>query len=217
MVLLIPNTFLYGQDSLRNKEKMLLVKTSPFLLIGGDFITNSMSIPLGMELEFHKNFSFNQSFSYIFLSGDNGGYLMLKVKRIKGIRTDSEIKRYLNKRNNFTGSYVATHFLYQYTESIGYYPTGNGNGIVYRNLVALHEKIGWQSISKKGFVFDIAVGFGLRYTNSESSDNSYYPGAELTPLYWYKKDYDNGSKLFFSVNGTFTVGWRINFSKTNKI
>jgi len=59
-------TYLYGQGSLRNKEKMLLVKTSPFLLIGGDFITSSFSIPFGVEFKINKKLSFEQDISYLF-------------------------------------------------------------------------------------------------------------------------------------------------------
>jgi len=66
MVWLMPITFSYGHDYLRNKEKILLVKTSPFLLFGGDFITSSFSIPLGVEFQINKKLSFEQDISYLF-------------------------------------------------------------------------------------------------------------------------------------------------------
>ena len=201
-------SFLYGQDTLIKQKKGIIIKFSPFLLFG-DYITSSAGIPLGVEFRINKKLSFDQNFSYI-LPVNNG---FINVDKIKGIRLDSELKRYLNERNNFTGFYLTTHLLYQYTDAImaGYY----GGLNVRRNLFALHEKIGWQSVSKKGFVFDVAFGFGARYVTSKSSYDAGGHGYsyEANPLYWYNKSYENGSKWFFSVNGSFKLGWKINFNK----
>ena len=156
-------SFLYGQDTLIKQKKGIIIKFSPYLLFG-DYITSSIGIPLGIEFKINKKLSFDQNFSYIMPAG-NGGLLITDVDKIRGIRTDSELKRYLNKRYNLTGFYLTTHLLYQYTDAImaGYY----GGLNVRRNLFALHEKVGWQSVSKKGFVFDVAFGFGARYVTSK--------------------------------------------------
>lgn len=136
IVSLLSITVSYGQDTLLNKKKTLLVKFNPYLLFG-DYITTSMSIPLGIEVRINNKLSYDQYFSYIFNPGGRGGLLIIHTKETKGIRTDSEIKRYLNKRNNFTGFYLATHLLYQYTEAITSDYDGGLN--VLRNLFALHE------------------------------------------------------------------------------
>jgi len=191
---------------------MVLVKTSPILLFGGDFITSSFSVPLGVEFHINKKLSFEQNFSYIF-PVNNSGLLAIDVDKIKGIRTDSEIKRYLNSRNNFTGFYFSSHFLYQYTDAILKYYEHPPE--VYRNLFALHQKIGWQCISKRGFVFNVAIGIGTRYSISKTSKAYEQDGGdqEFSPFYWYDKPYEYGHKWFFSVNGTFALGWQIDFSK----
>jgi len=206
-------SFLYGQDTLIKQKKGILIKFSPYLLFG-DYITSSAGIPLGVEFRINKKLSFDQNFSYIMPAG-NGGLLITDVDKIRGIRTDSELKRYLNKRYNLTGFYLATNILYQYTDAITADYDGGLN--VRRNLFALHEKIGWQSVSKKGFVFDVAFGFGARYVTSKSSYDAGGHGYsyEANPLYWYNKSYENGSKWFFSVNGSFKLGWKINFNKKN--
>jgi len=227
-------SFSYGQDTLVNKEKNLIIKFSPILFVGGDFITISIGLPLGFEYKINKNFSFDQNFSYIIRGIDIQTsptihtHTKHDVEKIKGIRTDSELKHYLNKKNNSTGFYLATHLMYQYTDAIVEYQYFDGNQFpivlknyyasVYRNLFALHEKTGWQFVSKKGFVFDIAIGFGVRYVYSKAS-NTKDSGLfnEYTLYYLYQKPYGYGSKWFFSVNGSFKIGWMINFNKKNKV
>ena len=212
MILLVGN-YSYGQDTLKSNGTVVLVKTSPFLIMLGDYITASIGIPIDIEIKIKNNLSFDQKFTYIVKAGDNMpnspnmASLTHNIENINGIRTDSEIKRYLNERNNFTGFYLSTHLLYQYTDSKimmgGFQKT-------YRNLIALHEKIGWQSISKNGFVFDVAIGIGTRYIYSKSNcTNQLYIFNE----YPYNKPYQYGSKWFFSFNGSFKIGWLINFYK----
>ena len=207
-VFVFTTNFAFGQDTLKSKERNLIIKFSPFLFVGGDFITNSIGLPIGIEFKINKKLSFDQNFSYIMPCGDNGGYLMLTVDKIKGLRSDSEIKQYLNNRNNSTGFYLATHLLYQYTKATTNFHADNDEK-VYRNLIALHEKIGWQSISKKGFVVDVAIGLGIRYAYSKSNYTKNYSDIfnEFTPTYWYHKPYEYGNKLFFSFNSSFKIGW----------
>ena len=83
-------SFLYGQDTLIKQKKSIIIKFSPFLLLG-DYITSSMGIPLGIEFRINKKLCFDQNFSYI-LPVHNG---FINVDKIKGIRLDSELKRYL--------------------------------------------------------------------------------------------------------------------------
>jgi len=63
IVSLLSITVSYGQDTLLNKKKTLLVKFNPYLLFG-DYITTSMSIPLGIEVRINNKLSYDQNFSY---------------------------------------------------------------------------------------------------------------------------------------------------------
>jgi len=209
------NSYSFCQDTINNK-KNFIIKFSPFLLLG-DYITASIGIPIGIEFKINKKLSFDQNFSYIFGSKDHNT-VFIPIENMKGIRSDSEFKRYLNNRNNFTGFYLASHILYQYTNVT----TADwvGHLKVYRNLFAIHEKVGWQYISKKGFVFDVAIGFGPRYITSKSSDDASINFLESGPFPWSwheKKPYEYGSKWYFGINGSFKLGWAINLNKKNKV
>ena len=194
----------FGQDTLKNQKRNFIIKFSPGLLLG-DYITTSIGIPLGIEMKINKNLSFDQNFSYITSTGNTGGLFIIDVNKIKGIRSDSELKCYLNKRDDLTGYYFATHFLYQYTDAT---EADYANNLkVFRNLIAIHEKFGWQSISKKGFVFDVAIGLGTRYTYSKSNNSAAVQSNEFIPFYWYRKTYEFGDKWFFSINYSFKVGY----------
>lgn len=205
LAFLISNNNSFCQDSLKIKQRNFLIKIPPFLLIG-DFITNSMGIPINIEIKLKRNLSFSQTFSYIIPNRYNGDFLTVDVDNIRGIRTDSEIKRFLNNRNNLTGFYLGTHILYQYTDAF----TTLNNIRVFRNLFALHEKIGWQYIGKKGFIFDSAIGIGARYISSHTNCNcniygiEYESGLIFSP---YNKPYAYGSKWFFSLNTTLAIGY----------
>ncbi|MCF6185211.1 MAG: hypothetical protein L3J56_11455 [Bacteroidales bacterium] len=213
LLLLLSVNFSFGQDTLRIKEKKVLVKTSPFLLLGGDYITYSVGIPLGIEIKINKKLNFYQGFTYIMPAiKDNVNsiiYFRKREDKINGIRTDSELKRYF-KSNTYKGFYLSTHFLYQYTDVS---TVTGGYQRTYRNLFALHEKIGWQTIIKNGFffnngfVFDVAIGFGVRYDYSQTNySNQLSTFNERSLLYPYNKIYQYGSKWFPSVNGSFKIG-----------
>ncbi len=195
-----------NNDSLCCYKTNILLKYSPFSLCG-DYVTTSSGVQLGVETNLSKQFSFQQDIQYIFVNRSDDGILSIDVKDIKGIRTDTEIKYYF-KKHSLNGNYFAPHLLYQFTRAIkeDYY---DNDYYIDRNMIGLHGKIGWQSISKKGFVFDVAFGIGARYISSKSNKNItiYSDSYEWWPLFFSNKLYRNGSKLCFSVSGSFKFGW----------
>ncbi len=202
LFLFMGNIF-YGQDSLKTQKGTFLIK-STISLVPGDYITTSVGVPIGFEIKINKKLSFDLDVSYLF----NGGHYYLRhmTKKLRGIRTDCEIKWYLKNKVDLTGFYLSTHLLYQYTDAnfaIG------GEQTTYRNLFATHEKIGWQTISKDRVVFDVAVGVGTRYEYSKTFyTNQLYVFKEASIiLYPYDKIYQYGSKWFFSVTGSIKIGW----------
>lgn len=197
-----------GSDTLVDKgnKKPFIIKYSPCSIFG-DYVTTSWGVQLGVETNLSKQFSFQQDIQYIFINRIDHGIISISVKNIKGIRTDTEIKYYF-KRHNLNGHYFAPHLLYQFTRAINddYY---NNEYYIDRNMIGLHGKIGWQYISKKGFVFDSAFGIGTRYISSRSNKNIIFDSNsyENWTLFFSNKIYRYGDKLLFSVTGSFKIGW----------
>jgi hypothetical protein len=212
----IANINLFAQDSLKNtKETKLLLKYSPFSLFG-DYVIRSCGVQLGTEVNLSKRVSLQQDIEYIFnLNQENchfecSDFTGICVKKMNGIRTDTEIKYYLSKsKPNLTGFYVAPHFLYQFTRAIKIY---EDDYYIDRYMTGLHLKFGWQFISKKGFVFDIALGIGKRYILSKPSKDPRKIAIwqnEWREFFCYYKMYESGTiiKNSFSISGNFKLGW----------
>ena len=203
----------YCQDGIAN-NRFFLLKINPLGVIGGDYITTSYSVSLGTEFKLNNRLTLNQSLSYI-LPAKGGSYLQIYAEKINGIRYDGGVKSYLQAGTDCRGYYWSSDIIYQYTDALLF---AAGNERVFRNLFAMHEKFGWQSVSKKAFVFDFALGIGVRYASSKANYTDYSPSLYKEEAFYfvypYKKPYEYGSKWFFSFNGTFSLGWRINYKKT---
>jgi len=219
----IANINLFAQDSLKNiKETKLLLKYSPFSLFG-DYVIRSCGVQLGTEVNLSKRVSLQQDIEYIFnLNQENchfecSDFTGICVKKMNGIRTDTEIKYYLSKsKPNLTGFYVAPHFLYQFTRAIKIY---EDDYYIDRNMIGLHLKFGRQFISKKGFVFDIALGIGKRCISSKPSkyqEKIVIWQSEWGEYFRYRKCYEAGKDFFFSISGSFKLGWAFNLKHINK-
>ncbi len=210
----IVNINLFAQDSLKSiKETKLLLKYSPFSLFG-DYVTRSCGVQLGAEVNLSKRVSLQQDIGYIFnLSKKKNcftGYNFTNIclKKINGIRTDTEIKYYLQKQNkSLNGFYLAPHLLYQFTRAIKIY---EDNYYIDRNMIGLHLKFGWQFVSKKGLVIDLALGPGKRYilsTPSKDSRKIAIHENEWADFFRYYKYYESKYIYSFSISGSFKLGW----------
>ena len=79
---------------------------------------------LGTEVNLSKRVSLQQDIGYIFnLNQENCNYFTdICIKKMNGIRTDTEIKFYHKKqKKSLNGFYLAPHFLYQFTRAIKIY------------------------------------------------------------------------------------------------
>ena len=178
---------------------------------------------LGTEVNLSKRVSLQQDIEYIFnLNQENchfecSDFTGICVKKMNGIRTDTEIKYYLSKsKPNLTGFYVAPHFLYQFTRAIKIY---EDDYYIDRYMTGLHLKFGWQFISKKGFVFDIALGIGERNILSKPSKDPRKIAiwqSEYRDFFRYCKWYESDCIYSFSISGSFKLGWAFNLKHINK-
>ena len=206
------------QDTLKNNKKEFVISTNPIQLLYGDFVNYSIGIPLGFELKINDKGYFHQDISYItkahteLLHAGTLSENSLHISdKLNGIRLESELKRFLTNKKNFTGFYFSTTFFYQFTNSKhnSYLQTTN------RNVLALHEKIGWEVVGPFGDFFDFALGIGIRYefSNTNTQNKLLEFNQYVDYLYMYNKPYQYGSKLFFSINGTLRYGRIIHLKK----
>ncbi len=210
----IINVNLFAQDSLKSiKETKLLLKYSPFSLFG-DYVIRSCGVQLGAEVNLSKRVSLQQDIGYIFnLNQKNCCFIHhdftgICVKKMNGIRTDTEIKFYLQKQNkSLNGYYFAPHLLYQFTRAIKIY---EDDYYIDRNMIGIHLKFGRQFISKEGFVFDIALGIGKRHILSKPSKDPKKIAIrqnEWSEFFCYYKWYESDCINSFSISGSFKLGW----------
>jgi hypothetical protein len=209
--------YTYGQDTLKNNKREFIISTNIPQIFCGDYVTSSISIPLGIEFKINDKFGFHQDIAYIIQERpDNSGLVPSPhaSNNLKGFRLDSELKKYLNNKKNFSGFYLSTAFFYQYTKDLHAYASET----TYRNVLALHEKFGWEIVGPYGDFFDVALGIGIRYETSKTiaQGNLSVFNQYVTFFYMYSKPYQYGNKLFFSVNGTLRLG-RIIRMKNKKI
>jgi len=219
----IVNINLFAQDSLKSiKETKLLLKYSPFSLFG-DYMTPSTGIQIGAEFMIAKKWSIQQDFDYIYKlkNKDTTSWTFpfyFTIKTLKGFRTDTEIKYYLGEKSLY-GFYTSLHILYQYTEAtknLKYYCKNDYT--VYKNIIGIHGKIGYQVIigKKTGLVIDMAIGPGIRFLKtktfnydlpknriSENVRSTFYPyddcGYEIDHRFITRLSFSGSLKIGFAI------------------
>ena len=178
--------------------------------LAGDWVTNSMGIQFGFEMELDKNKSFEQDLMYIFGVDDNGSNMYIYVDNIHGFKTNSELRFYLDKDPAFplNGFYLAPAFVFQYTrgersQTLDSYEKNNYD--VIRYFTALNMKFGFQTPIWKNFLFDLSVGGGIQYINSRTIDKE---PDNITEKYYFNTEYDSGSGWIMGPALSLNLGYR---------
>lgn len=169
-------------------------KASPFSIFMGDYVTNSWAASVAFEKRFSERFSFQQEVGYIFKEpGNKGDYLFILTDQTRGVKLDSEIRRYIEKKKQpLEGFYLAGNVRSVFTVA-KFNLDQSDEYSVRRFLMQPNLGIGWQDISaNSAFVFDVTIGGGVRYIASSIKPDNFIPGI------WYgdcgnKKSYRQGS------------------------
>lgn len=198
----------------------LNVKIHPALAFPGLTVSSSGILEAGVEYPLAERFTINQDFGYVFFyKGLRNTLVSVPVTGISGLRSETEL-RYYWADGRF---YVCPHVLLQETNASRSHmvPTDGEPGVlrneysVKRKEIAFHIKLGSQSVSYAGLVFDFSAGAGMRYVSSSSSGKmAGYASDKEDYEFPYHKLYDDGSGLFPSISGSLRVGW--SFGKPGK-
>jgi hypothetical protein len=178
--------------------------------LAGDWVTNSMGIQFGLEIELDKNKSFEQDLMYIFGVDDNGSNLYVYVENIYGFKTNSELRFYMDKDPAFplNGFYLAPAFVFQYTRAERSQTVDSGeknNYDVNRYFTALNIKFGFQTPIWKNFLFDMLVGGGIQYIHSRSINKEPENASEK---FYFNTEYDSGSGWVIGPALSLNLGYR---------
>jgi hypothetical protein len=178
--------------------------------LAGDWITNSMGIQFGFEMELDKNKSFEQDLMYIFGVDDNGSNMYIYVDNIYGFKTNSELRFYLDKEPAFplNGFYLAPAFVFQYTrakrsQTLDSYQKNNYD--VIRYFTALNMKFGFQTPIWKNFLFDLSVGGGIQYIHSRTINKE--PDS-VSEKFYFNTEYDSGNGWIIGPALSINLGYR---------
>ncbi len=153
------------------------IKASPFSIFLGDYITNSWAASVAVEKRFNERFSFQQEVGYIFKEpGNRGDYIFILTDQTRGIKLDSEIRRYIErKKQPLEGFYLAGNVRNVFTVA-KFNLDQSDEYSVRRFLMQPNLGIGWQDISaNSSFVFDVTLGGGVRYITSSFTPDHFTP------------------------------------------
>ena len=192
-------------QNINNKKRITDLSIS-FSGFGGDYITNSSGIQMGMELGVGRHTSIQCDLRYIFNVPNqrNNGYFIINVDKMNGFLIGLGIKEYASKlKNELRGGYVGGKVTYLYTDSF------RDNYSVYRHKTGLYGIIGWKYITNHGFLFEVNTGVGIqviisRNSNIDSNTDYYFP----VEFPW-SKPYVEGKGFYPDFTCNLKIGWRI--------
>jgi len=195
--------------SLPKEYNPMIIKISPFQIIMGDFITNSFSAGLSFEKPMKNTYSLHIGARYIFTDKTddifNKRFTVISVEQVNGFAIDAELRKYLAKdKPKMSGAYLSVNSKSMFTQA------KYNEGIVNRFSSGFYINIGWQEIFDSKTVFDIAVGFGLKYVVSNTKNNVDFYGGTRHFMDGGKKYYHTGSAFFPFINLNFNLGYNIN-------
>jgi len=179
-----------------------ILKTSLGDTFFGDRITKSWSPNIVFETSEKKKASFQIEAGPILMS-KHANILFVDVDKITGIRINPSIKRYLgNSSQNNQGLNLAIDCNTLYTKAT----VSFSEAVVKRLVLAPHINIGYQSISKRNFVFEVCAGLGPGFVVSTSSIDRDKLGISNT----YRGIlYEGGSGVYLSYHFDVKLGYQI--------
>jgi hypothetical protein len=83
---------------------------------------------------------------------------------------------------------------------------------VKRNQMGVYINFGYQTIKKNNFVIDQAIGFGVLFIGSKSINHFGHDDTQdfhINPYFFGSKNFNTGSKIFFSIKYIFLIGYKI--------
>lgn len=193
----------FTQDSL--PQKCILDASVSLGALGGDWVTNSMGIQLGVDFRLKKNWSLQADIRYIFdLSRSNTLYKFhIDVIDLWGVALNSELKVYIQpEKEHLKGAYIGVRAIGMYTES------SLDARDVYRSKTGLCAVAGWKYISRNGFLFEPSAGIGAQIISSHSSDITAVNDEEPKEYLW-PKTYGSGSSFYPDFFINMRIGWRL--------
>jgi hypothetical protein len=216
-ILLLCPWVLQAQDALKAEAPVPVVnlKFSPFSLI--DPLT---SIQFAVEYQVARKSSLQHELGYItqLLYVDELGY-----RKSSGMRFRNEFRIYLEKKgSNLRGFYLAPellliYFRYERNAVYGQDCTDRFNCAYYqykdytvqKQVVALHQKVGYQSITNR-FLVDIYTGIGYRHVRVRNID--------APPIYEFYDDFSFSSRKVEGNYGlpSLSFGFKIGYLLSGK-
>ena len=208
--ILLVITFLYAKiicaQSIDTVDIKVCIKIAPLALYD---IYSGMSPRIGVEYKLKKTFAlYNEIGTYI--SGPNS------MQNNKGILTKIEFKKYLNRNNLNSGTYLSAELFYKHQsfrmiDSISVTTKYEKEFNVTKDVGCFTIKYGKLFVFKYNFIVDAFAGFGLRYkvsrsTLTEEENKHFIPNGDYgfnVPVneagrYFYP-NIDLGVKIGFSV------------------
>jgi len=179
-----------------------IIKTSLVDMALGDRTTTSWSPNIVFETLEKTKISFQIEAGPI-LMNKHADKFFIDIYKIFGVRINPSVKRYLGKTCNSNQGFnlaidcntVVTNATVKYS-----------GAVVKRLVVAPHLNIGYQSISKRNFVFEVCAGLGPGFVASSSSIDK----ANLGVLTYSRGIlYEGGSGVYLSYHFDVKLGYHI--------
>lgn len=179
------------------------------------YLYESSTIQFGLEKAISKDLSINTELGYSLHINREPDILSINLDNSSGFAFETEIRKYIDKEvSNCVGQYLSLAFLYRYLDAKNNQWTFLGADeefhsfiekySIYRNECAIHLKYGYQNISVAGFVSDFSLGIGWRYITSRTTSS--YPISFVQYEFPYGKNFNYGSRSFFSITAAIRIG-----------
>lgn len=203
------------------RSKRFAIKTSLFDYVPGIKL-NTVNYNLGLEFRFAKGKSIAVNAGTIISSASPQGFFVIPSLSTNGYKGEVDIRLYHDigfEERQLKRLYFGPHFVYKQTETkrgetvldyIDNNPFPNSQHYkqniynVNRKVIALNWKIGWQYISRPGFLMDFSIAFGGAYISSHSPDK--LGDNSVNDIPW-KKQFDSGSEICPNAKIQFAIGW----------
>jgi len=191
----------------QNTNRFIL-KTSLVELLTGDFVTESWSPNLIIEIPLSNNYSFQQGIGLIL--PDNildKEMAFIFVDRVFGISVRPELKKYVSQYNDgLNGFYLSVDAKGVYTKA----ELSVSKAVVKRIDVATHLNVGYQVFTRSKFSIELSAGIGPGYIYSTSSTER----DELRLIeHRHGILYAGGSGAYFSYQFDIRIGYFIRLKR----
>lgn len=179
-----------------NNDRNYTIKF-PVSSLVGDIYAESMGIGIGIEKKLKSSLSISQEIGYIF-HVEQANKFSTDVENINGIKSTTEIRKYLNKQEIPESGFFATVEMKNiFTNSdMGAYKVSRYRGMLTGNLGVLFY---WDKYKKSKITLELLGGGGVGYINADSSANPDNTGG--------KSNYNSANEFYPWLNLDIKIGY----------